>query len=196
MCCLERGRKLLNNGIILNLNDLDIQATRVSLGKKEFEEFCIANTEPLFNIMNTWAGNKYNETVDISLWTYAQENYEELLKEAAKLVDAVDFISWYDVKGAEIPMLGDIYLITHNKKGLLYIGECYDLNKRHKVHSKRTRFSAFRRDLATDLLGLTLRTKQEIDPNYVGTDYRRMYLAPSDDEIVNVFLNDCMIKLF
>ena len=141
------------------ISDFNLRVIQTNISRKELEEFCIVNLPARLNKFQLGKQNLYIGNADSELWDWMQANQEKCLIYLQNKFGNCSFYSW---NKAKIGVGAGVYLIEHKNDGLIYIGESSDINARYQTHSGDTRFSAFRRNIATQLLGINLKTKSEL----------------------------------
>jgi predicted GIY-YIG superfamily endonuclease len=173
-----------------DLTDFEIRCTKVLFGKKELEEFAMANLTNVLNKLNKSAQRKHEDpdtTSSIAHWSKIQSNEQALqsiLRKMKNDIEQIPFLSWSDAAQlAEcFKNIAGIYIIRDNNGRILYVGESSKLHIRYDRHSKTTRFSIFRRNVATQLLNLNLITVQERGRPEL-SDTKRWYLSHKETQI-------------
>lgn len=168
---------------ILGINDFSIQLIQTHIGRKELEEFAIANSAGLLNKFQLNKRSKHEIACQNSVWDRVQNDWENLLKQAELEIFKSDFNPWF---ANAVPALAGIYIVKDTKNDIIYIGESSLLNKRYKVHSERTYFSSLRRHIGTEILGYQLQTLKG----------KKRYFTPNEDLMVTEFLRECRATLF
>ena len=184
------------------LTDFEIRCTEVLFGKKELEEYAMANLPNVLNKINRSAQSKYegsDTTSSITHWSNIQSNKQDvqnILKEMKNEIERIPFLSWADAAqlAESFKNIAGIYIIKDKNGRILYIGESSKIHLRYNRHSNTTRFSIFRRNVATQLLDLNLITVQERGRPEL-TDTKRWFLSHKDDEKVSEFTASCQIKM-
>lgn len=176
---------------VLRTEDFEIRLIVTNIGRKELEEFSIVNAQTLLNRFQLGKRSLFDEKGNELLWDSVQHQKEEFLLEAQKRFDAEAYQQWN--QATVLPGAG-IYQIAHKSDGVIYIGESSNILDRYKTHSTVTRFSAFRRSVATDVLSLLLKTKAELGQAVTAVTDKMMYLSEVDDEMVNKYIKECLIK--
>ena len=197
--------KRLNKDLVST--DFDLRYIPVLIGKKELEEFAIANLPAELNMSNKKAHVPYHWKFKqgcIDEWQEIQKNKKAILESMKTEIDNIDFIQWGKavdiVKGFN--KLRGIYIVCDSKENILYVGESYRLWARYNDHSKRTRSSIIRRNYATEE-NMTFMTRKELGTTLkVGKnkgkesdDSKSWYLSDCDNEKVSKYIASCKIKL-
>lgn len=172
----------------LTMNDFRYQFVPTQIGRKEIEEFGIVNLPAPLNRFQTDEREHFITPSSSQSWKIVQENSKKLLEQGKKNLLFKEVQPWNEANPPAIP---GVYIIFNNHKEVIYIGESTDLEDRYNTHSKRTHFSAFRRHIATEIFGFTLRTRAELGLG--GTDRKRRYVADSEDEEINNYIHKCSI---
>lgn len=155
------------------------------------EEFGIANLLTPLNRFQLGKRGIYNGKNNQHLWSWVQNNSEELLIQGAKQFMDNKIYRWHK---AQIDNGPGIYYVENIDYGLIYIGESSNIYDRYKKHGSDTRFSALRRHIATELLGYELKTKNELGLETSAKKEKRMFLSQDEDLEVNRFLKRCYIR--
>lgn len=168
---------------------ITFQFMNTDLGRKEIEEFGCFHLKELnnkFHRKREFA--HFNKSNEIE-WDYLQDNYLNNLSEGMDDFIEIPYSPWHSIG---VPKLPGVYSILHDQQ-IIYIGQGISLQNRIKMHERTTRFSAFRRSVATKLLNFKLKTKQEL--GYLESkDFKRSFLTPEEDNIVDKFINDCHVS--
>jgi predicted GIY-YIG superfamily endonuclease len=178
----------------LPLTAFELRLMEVKMGRNELEEFCIANCPANLNTSQTNARVPFSGTITgeaSELWYYLQKNSDKALNYLEQRLNEIPFIPWVT---ATPEHGGGVYLINDKEGHTIYIGESSDICERYNTHSKTTRFSAFRRHVAKEILGIDLKTKVELG-NTESNDKKRMFVRPEEDEKINQFTSTCRIKM-
>ena len=183
----EKGANL-DLPLNLVMNDFRCQYILTQIGRKEIEEFGIVNLPAPFNKFQKGKRERFLPRSSTRCWEEIQELASELLGQGESTVLSQKTLSW---NIASPPTIPGIYIIFNEQGELIYIGESTNLKERYKTHSDKTRFSAFRRQVATEILSFKLKTKTEL--GYDSTDSKRHYVTKSEDEEINRYINQCFI---
>lgn len=163
------------------ITDFKVQTIHTKLGRKELEEFCIANIP---TPLNKFQLDKKIKVVleDKGTWNEIQNNSSIIIETGIQKVLSSPRQKW---DFTHVPNEGGIYLIYYNND-LIYIGETSCISERIKTHSSQTYFSAFRRNCGTILLNFVLKEKNG----------KKRYFTEEEDSIINNFLQQCTIVPF
>lgn len=172
----------------LTIDDFKCQFIPTHIGRKEIEEFGIVNLPAPLNNFHINIGKYFTIVSSDQVWQIVQENTENLLEQGEKILLSLEPLPWNQ---ANPPASPGVYIIFNDHEEVIYIGESTDLEDRYRTHSKRTRFSVFRRHVATRIFGFTLKTRAELGLG--GTDTKRAYLADSEDKEINKYIHKCSI---
>ena len=177
----------------------------VSIGRKELEEFTIVNLPTELNISKKKAYEKFSGAPDVAMWQNIQKSKEKLLEKMKQEIDSIPFIPWHKAANTieDFKDIGGIYIIKNHKGRILYVGESSKLHERYERHSNTTRFSIFRRYVATKELNLELKTRKDlgikirtgINKGKDSNDKKAWYLSDCDNKKVDEYTADCQIKL-
>jgi len=143
--------------------DVYLQFVEITLGRKELEEFGMVNLPTILNRFNT---KKRNQTgifyKNTKLWQAIQENTPRLLAEGYQHFESLNYIHWSD---ARVPSLPGIYSVMSNNDDLIYIGQTTNLKERYDTHSRRTYFSALRKNIGRTVLGSSFIAPKKFAPD-------------------------------
>src|SRR5690606_10955589 len=103
------------------------------------------------------------------------------IAQGEKYFDKISTFNWFEAKTQSN---AGLYWVEHNSKGLIYIGESSNVNKRYLTHSGKTYFSALRRNLGENILGYKLQTIKG----------KKRYFSETEDKNISSFLKNCKIK--
>lgn len=165
----------------LEIDDFEFRFIKCSIGRKELEEFAIVNLPTNLNKFNRDKRKRYKGKHDKDIWHIVQDNFHEIIKEGEKELIKSKCNKWALTKAN---YEAGIYWIEHKKYGVIYIGESSNVYERLKTHSKRTYFSALRRNLGEIVLNFELQIKNG----------RKRYFSEKEDLKLTSFLNSCIIK--
>jgi predicted GIY-YIG superfamily endonuclease len=178
---------MLNLPSELSMDDFSHQCLLTPIARKEIEEFGIVNLPAPLNKFQKGKRERFSPGPSTRSWDNTQKRADELLEQGEREVLSQKPLPWNQVRMRSVP---GIYLIF-NQDELIYIGESTDLAERYETHSSRTRFSAFRRQVATEILSFKLKTKKEL--GYASTDSKRNFVAESEDNEINRYINKCRV---
>ncbi len=159
------------------------QVLRTNIGRKEIEEFGIANLQTSLNKFQLGKRAVCSPADRHVEWDLVQSKSAVLISEGAARCLRAPFGNWLEVKPRKTP---GIYMIKSCSGDIIYIGESSDISDRYRTHGGRTYFSAVRRNLGTDLLKFNLQTREG----------RRRYFEPLEDQAISAFLESSMISFF
>jgi predicted GIY-YIG superfamily endonuclease len=163
------------------IDSFRVQYIETEIGRKELEEFGIVNIPARLNRFQLDKRERVAKATTDTLWLEIQGHKEKLLRQGERSLWARPRSSWY---GASVPSAPGVYAVySGGASEVLYIGESSDIRKRHKTHSGTTYFSALRRHIGTDILGLTLKVVKG----------RARYFSADEDAKVDAFLKDCQV---
>ncbi|WP_312139486.1 GIY-YIG nuclease family protein [Sphingobacterium sp.] len=159
------------------IEDFRVKVMNTLIGRKEVEEIGIVNFK---TSLNRFQLNKRSEFVlaENEGWEYLQTNSNRFLELSESLIMSKKFDLWGECYVERTP---GVYIVRDSTNQLIYIGESSDIYDRHKTHSKTTYFSALRRHVATELLGLQLSERNG----------KKKYLDQNEDLQVSRYLNNC-----
>jgi predicted GIY-YIG superfamily endonuclease len=166
---------------LLNITDFEIRTINTAIGRKELEEFGIVNIPANLNKFQLGKRNLFKNKGNKELWFDIQSNKNQIIEQGEKELQKAKTYDWFS---AQIKPSAGLYWVEHQTKGLIYIGESSDINKRHGTHSGRTYFSALRRNLGETILGFELQT----------INGRKRYFSDIEDKKITEFLKKCSIK--
>lgn len=175
---LLRSPTLTSPGEILSIDSFKVQSILTYIGRKEIEEYGIANLTTGLNRFQLNKRRTYKIEDNSGIWDHVQKLKDVLLAEAEQRILNDKFSLWFDCK---VNPNAGLYLIKNNLDQLIYIGESSDINERFNTHCKRTYFSALRRHIGTDLLNFSLKEKNG----------KKKYFEESEDKSVTEFLKSC-----
>jgi predicted GIY-YIG superfamily endonuclease len=161
---------------------LTIRVLPVELGRLELEELAIACLRPSVNLMRRDSRTvlAYAD-VPTDLWRRVQSGSDRLLKAGVSAVLEVPAAPWKAMR----PSVGaGLYILRHSKGKALYVGETDALGERLGIHrGARSYFSALRRHVGTELLGLAFA------PNV------RRGFSPEEEARISAYLTTCTIAI-
>lgn len=161
---------------------LTIRAFSVELGRLELEEFGIACLRPSVNLMrrDSRTALAYVDAAT-DLWRRVQSDSGRLLKAGVSAALEVPAVPW---KAMRPPVGAGLYILRDSKRKALYVGETDALGERLGTHGvARSYFSALRRHVGTELLGLAFA------PNV------RRGFSPADEARISAHLSTCTIAI-
>lgn len=170
-----------NQKKLLKISDFEVRAIKTEIGRKELEEFGIVNIPANLNKFQLEKRSFNTSKANKKLWSEIQANKEEIIEQGEKELKKAKSYNWFS---AIIDSQAGLYWVEHKTKGLIYIGESSDINKRHETHSGKTYFSALRRNLGETILGFKLQT----------INSRKRYFSDIEDRKITEFLKNCSIK--
>ena len=170
-----------NQKRLLKISDFEVRTIRTEIGRKELEEFGIVNIPANLNKFQLGKRNFSTAKANKKLWFEIQANRQEVIEQGEKELKKAKSYNWFS---AVINSQAGLYWVEHKTKGLIYIGESSDINKRYETHSGRTYFSALRRNLGETILGFKLQT----------INGRKRYFSDIEDREITQFLKNCSIK--
>lgn len=181
----QHGQKL-NLPLDLTMNHFKHQHMKVSFGRKDLEEFGMVNLPAPLNKFQTDKRAIFIPKHQTFLWEVAQETALGLLKQGEEKLFSERPLPW---DRSNICQGAGVYLIFDPKGSLIYVGESTSVAERYKTHSNKTRFSAFRRHVATNIFLFTLKTKEEM--GFKSSDSKKAFLTKKEDEEINKFISQC-----
>lgn len=163
------------------ITDFCVQSLETRIGRKEIEEFGISNIPCGLNRFQLGKRRPGKLASGNEKWVSVQAAQEDLLCAGERIAMGAALCLGATTDPAATP---GIYLIrTRNDATPIYIGESSDVSERwHKAHRRSTYFSAFRRHVATDVLGFELQVRNG----------KAKYLDQSEEAAVTGFLDRCM----
>ncbi|MEQ8235191.1 MAG: GIY-YIG nuclease family protein [Syntrophomonadaceae bacterium] len=173
----------------LSMDDFRHQHMIVSWGRKDLEEFGIVNLPAPLNKFQMEKREKYQSDYIPFLWDSVQTMRSELLSQGEERLFSLQPCLW---KQADITPTPGIYAIFDTDGKLIYIGESTNVYKRYLTHTTKTGFSAFRRQVATELFSSKLKTKAEL--GFQSNDSKKRYVTPEEDDKVTQFISRCQIR--
>lgn len=175
----------------LEMDAFQVQYYISKIGRKEIEEFGIVNLPAPLNKFQKNKREKLSPITSTFLWDDIQVISAELLHQAEIKVLSQQTVPW---KNVDIDNVPGVYLIFNSNNELIYIGESTGLYDRYVTHSTDTRFSAFRRHVAVDLLSFKLKTKQELGID--STDKRKKSVTAKEDQKISQYVNECHVIIY
>jgi predicted GIY-YIG superfamily endonuclease len=161
---------------------LTIRALPVELGRLELEEFAIACLRPSVNLMrrDSRTALAYVDA-PTDLWRRVQSDSDRLLKAGVSAALEIPAFPWKAMR----PSIGaGLYILRDSERKALYVGETDALGERLGTHrGARSYFSALRRHVGTELLGLAF-----------APDVRRGF-SPADEARISAHLSTCTIAI-
>jgi hypothetical protein len=150
-------------------------ALPVGLGRLELEEFAIACLRPSFNRMRRLSRRAVDyRGADPSDWERVQLRAPSLLHAGVHLAIDVDPVSWLAMRP---PPGAGLYLLRDHAGQPMYVGESDALAERLGTHAgARSYFSALRRHVGTEVLGLAFAPGQARG------------FAPADEAAISAYL--------
>jgi predicted GIY-YIG superfamily endonuclease len=161
---------------------LRIRTQPVEIGRLELEEFAIACLRPSMNKMRRASRSAFAYAdADPDLWRRVQYDCATLLHEGVSVGCDVPSVSWSAMRPPTDP---GVYILRNAEGAALYVGETDALAERLGTHAgERSYFSALRRHVGTELLGLAF-----------ATNVRRGF-SPPDESAITAFLATCSIAI-
>lgn len=170
------SRKHYEVGKIPILN-FELRILQTQIGRKEIEEFGIVNLPTRLNKFERGKRKKVSMTVNEDIWIEVQILSEKLLAEGEKELLDTDSKVW----SINLPSSNaGVYMVRSKKNEILYIGESSDIQERYFTHGSTTYFSALRRHVGTELLGLKF------------IDDKKRRFTEYDDIRVTQYLKECL----
>lgn len=159
-----------------------LQSMTTWLGRKEIEDFGIANIPTPLNRFQLDKRPVREPATSSEAWSRVQDARDELLPQGEARF-------WSSQRApmltALVPPSPGIYALwTGSPPHVIYIGESSDLRARHKTHCTQTYFSALRRNIGTGVLGFELREIRG----------KRRYFTDDDNQRLNEFLSSCQYQ--
>lgn len=165
------------------INSFKVQILQTEVGRKEIEEFGIANLSTPLNRFQMGKRELYNIIDQDGIWKKVQELKSEILSQAEQEVFNDKFTPWFDCK---MEKKAGLYIVKDSSDKLIYIGESSNVFDRFKTHSKTTYFSALRRHIGTEMLNLKLHERKG----------KKKYFEVAEDMKVTDFLKNCKAKFY
>jgi len=166
---------------LLNMSDFEVRTINTEIGRKELEEFGIVNIPTNLNKFQLGKRDLFKGKANRKLWLDIQSNKSQIIEQGEKELKKAKTYNWFS---AQIKSSAGLYWVEHKTEGLIYIGESSDINKRYETHSRKTYFSALRRNLGETILGFKLQT----------INGRKRYFSDIEDKKITEFLKNCSIK--
>jgi predicted GIY-YIG superfamily endonuclease len=157
------------------IDNFSIRFIPTEIGRKEIEEFGIANLSTPLNKFQKGKRLKVKLENQNGLWDKVQTQKYKLLRQGEEQLFKQSFSRWFNCNAKST---AGLYVVM-DKKEIIYIGESSDICERHTTHSGTTYFSALRRHIATDILGYELKEKNG----------KKKYLADHEDKDVTDYLS-------
>lgn len=168
----------------LTIDSFRIQAMLTAIGRKEVEEFGIVSLGA--TMLNRFQLGKRNAPAIADhdgLWNQVQESAAHLLAEGECEMLATQSKPWFE---NPVPSNAGVYIVNNAAGDLIYVGESSNMSERFNTHSRRTYFSALRRHIGTEILGLTLK-------NIRG---KKRYFSNEEDIGVTNYLKTCQAVFY
>ncbi len=159
---------------IILIEDFLVRAISTEIGRKEIEEFGIANLSTELNKFQIGKRLKAEIKAYDGIWDEVQKYKEEVLLQGEIDVFKQNLSIWFN---CNVKSIAGLYIVK-NKEEIIYIGESSDISERHTTHSGTTYFSALRRHIGTDILGYDLHEKNG----------KKKYFSTNEDDKVTEFL--------
>lgn len=160
----------------------DLQFTPTHLGRKEIEDFGIANIPTPLNRFQLDKRAVRQPASHAEDWAHVQAVSAELLTRAQERFWSLRPTSMPQAAAPDRP--GVYALWGGSPQRVIYIGESSSLRDRHKTHCTQTYFSALRRNVGTNLLGFELHEKRG----------KRRYFTDDEERSLNAFLSRCQYQ--
>jgi predicted GIY-YIG superfamily endonuclease len=160
----------------------EIRVVPVSIGRLELEEMGIACLHPTFNLMRraSRSARRYHDA-DVELWLRVEVDFESLMCDGAQMAAAVQGVTWSEMRP---PPGAGLYILRGQDGEMLYVGESDALAERLGTHRRpRSYFSALRRHVGTELLGLAFA------PQIVRG------FSPINEASISDFLSSCTVAI-
>lgn len=165
------------------ISHFTIQCIAVAFGRKEIEDFGIVKLPTQLNRFQLGKRTIQPRTNGAGRWKVLQNMSADLLSQGTECSGNIEFKTW---SAAATPSCSGLYLIRSPQGEIIYVGESSDIKARFHTHGTYTYFSAVRRNLGVDILGLELQTKNG----------KKRYFSDDEDVHVTNFLNRCFIGFF
>jgi hypothetical protein len=121
------------------------------------------------------------DDADVALWLRVEEDFAALLREGAQIAAAAQSVAWPEMRP---PPDAGLYILRGQDGEMLYVGESDALAERLGTHRRpRSYFSALRRHVATELLGLAF--APEIVRGF----------SPINEASISDFLSSCTLAI-
>ncbi|MEA2030671.1 MAG: GIY-YIG nuclease family protein [candidate division Zixibacteria bacterium] len=166
----------------LQVDNFEVKYVTTRVGRKELEEFGIVNFPTPLNKFQLGKRNNYRGLLKSDLWGKVQDEYFGIIESGGKAVIAAKPCNW--LEATPLAKAG-VYIVFNHKNEIIYIGESSNIGDRYKTHGKDTYFSAFRRNLGTNLLGFRLKERKG----------KKRYFEPNEDSQVDNYIRNCKIIL-
>ena len=159
-----------------------LQSMTTWLGRKEIEDFGIANIPTPLNRFQLDKRPVREAATSSEAWSRIQDARDDLLSQGE---DRFRSSPQTPMLTAAVPPRPGLYALRSGSPArVVYIGESSDLRARHKTHCTQTYFSALRRNIGTGLLGFELREMRG----------KRRYFTDDEDRRLTVFLGGCQYQ--
>lgn len=172
----------------LEISDFSVQFIMTSLGRKELEEFGMVNLATSLNKFHNDKRNRVANSNGLDLWTLIQRNTMPLLEQGEQHFLNCQKAPWD--KGSP-PTVPGVYGVWDQANKLVYVGESTNISDRYITHSKKTRFSALRRNIATTIFGYKLKSKTDL--GIKSKDKKKAFLTEEEELSVNKYLANCYV---
>jgi predicted GIY-YIG superfamily endonuclease len=161
---------------------IGIRSLAVDIGRLELEEFAIACLQPSLNRMRRMSRTALAyETSSPDLWRAVQADAGRLLRAGITAALDISPVPW---KSMLPPPGAGLYVLRDSHGQPLYVGESDALGERLRTHAgSRSYFSALRRHVGTELLGLAF------VPNV------KRGFSPADEASISAHLATCSIAI-
>ena len=159
--------------------DFELRILDTKIGRKEVEEFGMVNLPTKLNKFERGKRKIIKIEIDENIWKNVQAEYERLLIEGENYFLTKPFTDWNRATPKSLP---GVYKVANSKDEIIYIGESSDIYERYITHGTTTYFSALRRHIGTELLGLSF-----VDP-------KKRKFKDSEDFRVTNYLMGCKYR--
>ena len=173
---------LAASGVMDPAARIQIRSLAADVGRLELEEFAIACLRPSLNRMRRRSRTALvYETASPDLWRAVQVDAGSLLRAGVRAALKVPPARW---KSMQPPPGSGLYVLRNANDQPLYVGESDAVGERLRTHAgSRSYFSALRRHVGIDLLGLAFA------PNV------KRGFSPADEASISAFLATCSIAI-
>lgn len=172
----------------LKISDFHVQFIKTKIGRKEAEEFGIVNLPVFLNKFHKDKQKLVTQSKQTGLWEDVQNKADLLLEQADCYINSLKPIQWLKCNPNS---LAGIYIIKDPQDELIYIGETTNLLERYNTHTKKTRFSALRRNIARQIFSFKLKSKLEL--GIKSSDKKKGFLNEKENNEINNYLSECKV---
>jgi predicted GIY-YIG superfamily endonuclease len=159
--------------------DFELEIIYTKIGRKEIEEFGMVNLPTKLNKFERGKRRIVKIDIEKNIWNDVQAEFEKLLIEGEEEFFKKPINAWNSAFPKTLP---GVYMVVNSTDDIIYIGESSDISERYSTHGSSTYFSALRRHIGTELLGLKF------------IDSKKRKFNDFEDHKVTNYLRECKYR--